>query len=219
MQIRILSMTAQRGGEEILITVELCEDVFDTEADDPYRLPKRENRQLSILTDRYTEIRPMKGVIDEELFGVLEDAAAFTEAVRMGSRMLAFGAQTKHALEMRLHQKGAKREVAREAVAYLTERGYIVEEADAVREAERNVRKLRGRNRIRSILYEKGYDGDAIAAADAYMDGVDFVDVCRVLIRKRYAALAADPAQHKRMAATLMRNGFTMREIRAAMER
>ena len=32
----------------------------------------------------------------------------------------------------------------------------------------------------------------------------------------RYAAQLADPSLHKKLAATLMRNGFTMSEIRAA---
>lgn len=218
MQIRILSMMGQNGGEEILLRVELCEDVFDVAESEPdmRRKPGREVRELSLLADRYMELRPVKGVIDEETFLALENAARFSHAVRAGVRMLAFGANTKRGLVAKLCRKDVTREAAQEAAEYLEARGYISEEEDAVREAERNVAKMRGRNRIRSILYEKGYDSTAVAAAERYLDGVDFVELCRRLIERRYSAMLADPASCRKMAATLMRNGFTMREIREA---
>lgn len=212
-------MTAQSGGAEILLRVELCEDVFDV-ADasaDLRRKPCREVRELLLLIDCYTKLRPAKGVIDEAEFLALERAARFTEAVRAGLRMLAFGANTARGLETKLCRKGVTREAAQEAAAYLAASGYISEEEDAVREAERNVKKLRGRNRIRAILYEKGYGGTAIDAAERYLDGVDFVELCGRLIETRYRAQLDDPALRKKMAAALMRNGFTMCEIRAAL--
>lgn len=214
MQIRILSISARNGGEEFLIRAELCEDIFDA---DPGREPGREIRELSLLPDCYMELRPTRGVIEEARFLEIEDAALFSDAVRMGLRMLAFGSNTKRGLEMKLLQKGISRDAASRAVTYLAERGYISEEEDAVREAERNVLKMRGRNRIRAILYEKGYDGGAVSAAERYLDGVDFVEVCTRLIEKRYADKLEDPASRRRVAATLMRNGFSMSEIRAAV--
>ena len=211
-------MAARNGGEEVILRVELCEDVFDTDlSGDRFRAPGREIRELVLLADRYMELRPSKGVIDEETFFALEEAASFSDAVRSGLRMLSFGANTKRGLETKLCQKGISREIAQEAVAHLDARGYISEEEDAVREAERNVLKLRGRNRIRAILYEKGYDSDAIRAAERYLDGVDFVEICCRLIEKRYSPLLSDAASQKKMAATLMRNGFTMGEIRRAI--
>lgn len=214
MQIRILSITARNGGEEFLLRTELCEDVFDASL---AREPGREIRELLLLADCYMELRPTKGVIDEETFFRLEDAATFSEAVRMGLRMLAYGSNTKRGLETKLCQKGVSREAAARAALHLSERGYISESEDAVREAERNVRKLRGRNRIRAILYEKGYDGEAIGAAERYLDEVDFVGICVSLIERRYAGLLEDPLSRKKMAATLMRNGFSMNEIREAV--
>lgn len=214
MQIRILSITAQGGGESFVIRAELCEDVFDAE---PAREPSREIRELSLLADCYVELRPTRGVIDETAYLVLEDAAAFSDAVRMGLRMLAFGANTKRGLESKLVRKGVPREVAGRAALHLASRGYISETEDAVREAEINVRKLRGRNRIRALLYEKGYDADAVSAAERYLDEVDFSEVCARLIERRYGAMLEEPESRKRMAATLMRNGFSMNEIRAAV--
>ena len=214
MQIRILSIAARNGGEEFLLRVELLEDVFDAELSHE---PGREVRELSLLADCYMELRPTRGVIGEEEFLALSDAAAFSDAVRMGLRMLAFGANTKRGLETKLCRKGVSREAASRAAFYLASRGYISEEEDAVREAERNVRKMRGRNRIRAILYEKGYDGSAILAAERYLDEVDFVKICTSLIERRYSELLQDPVSQKKMAATLMRNGFSMGEIRAAV--
>lgn len=221
MQIRILSMTAQNSGSEILLRVELSEDVFDVaeSASGFSRSPAREIRELVLMLDCYTELRPVKGVIDEESFFALERAAEFSEAVRIGLRMLAFGSSTEKGLENKLCRKGVKREAAREAAQYLARHGYIDEERDAIREAERNVEKLRGRNRIRAALYEKGYGDGAIAAAERYLDGVDFVALCKKLIARRYESALSDPSAQRRVAAALMRNGYTMSEIRAAMWR
>ncbi|MBR2906755.1 MAG: RecX family transcriptional regulator [Clostridia bacterium] len=219
MQIRILSMTAQNGGSEVLLRVELCEDVFDVaeNALSLARKPTRETRELVLLLDRYTELRPARGVIDEETFLALERAAEFSEAVRIGLRMLAFGSNTRRGLENKLCRKGVAHEAAQEASLYLAQRGYIDEERDAVREAERNVAKLRGRNRIRATLYEKGYCDAAVATAERYLDGVDFVVLCKRLIARRYEKVLDDPSEYKRVAAALMRNGYTMSEIRAAL--
>ena len=206
-QIRILSMAARNGGAEILLRVGLS---------DPENDACSEVRELLLLSDCYMELRPSKGEIDPEFFELLEDAAAFSTAVRMGLRMLAFGGNTRRSLESKLIQKGAEREAAKRAVAYLAEHGYLSETEDAVREAERNVARLRGRNRIRAALSAKGYGSDAMAAAERYLDGVDFPELCLRLIERRYAAQLADPSLHKKLAATLMRNGFTMSEIRAA---
>lgn len=217
MQIRITSIRARNGGEEILLGIELCGDVFDALSGAAEEAGERETRELSLLPDRYIELRPARGVIDEAFYRELELAARFSEAVRCGLRILAYGANTRRVLESKLQRHGVARETAHEAALYLSERGYFSEEEDAVREAERGVARLRGRNRIRAALYEKGYGGEALTAADRYLEGVDFVALCVRLIEKRYAALLADPAEHKRMAATLMRNGYTMEEIRAAV--
>ena len=112
MQIRILSITARNGGEEFLLRAELSEDVFDA---DLSREPGREVRELLLLADCDMELRPTKGTVDEETFLCLEDAASFSEAVRMGLRMLAFGSNTKRGLETKLCQKGISREVAARA--------------------------------------------------------------------------------------------------------
>lgn len=220
MQIRILSITARDGGGEIILRTELCEDVFDV-ADSAvaHRTPERQFRELSLLADRYMELRPMKGVISEEEFRRLEEADRFTAAVRTGLRMLAFGSNTKRGLELKLCGRDISRETAQEAVAYLAARGYLSEEDDAVREAERGVAKLRGKNRICADLYRKGYDSKAVAAAEHYLDGIDFSEVCRRLIERRYRAqlLRADSDTLRKLAATLMRNGFTMKQIREAI--
>ncbi len=211
-------MTARDGGAEILIRVELSEDVFDVaeSAAGAHRKPQREVRELALLLDRYAEIRPAKGVIDEATFLSLERAAEFSEAVRMGLRLLAFGASTRRGLENKLCRKGVARETAEEASCYLSKRGYIDEDRDAVREAERHVKRLRGRNRILAALYQKGFGADAVASAERYLDEVDFVELCGRLIEERYAAALSDALSRKKVVATLMRNGYTMHEIRAA---
>ena len=212
-------MTARDGGAEVLVRAELSEDVFDVaeSASNTRRKPQREVRELSLLLDCYAALRPKKGVIDEESYLRLEEAANFSEAVRLGIRFLSFGANTRQGLEGKLCRKGVARETAAEASAYLSEHGYIDEEKDAVREAERNVKKLRGRNRIRAVLFQKGYSPEAVESAERYLDEVDFTQLCKALIQKRYEGALSDASSRKRVVATLMRNGYTMREIRTAM--
>lgn len=212
-------MTARDGGAEVLVRVELSEDVFDVaeSASNSRRKPRREVRELLLLLDRYAALRPQKGVIDEEAFLRLQEAADFSEAVRLGLRLLAFGASTRKGLEGKLCRKGVGRMAAVEASAYLSANGYINEEQDAVREAERNVKKLRGRNRIRAALYQKGYGPEAVESAEHYLDEVDFVQLCKTLVQQRYKEALSDASSRKRIVATLMRNGYTMREIRAAI--
>ena len=218
MQIRILSITSCRGGEEIALRIELREDAyshgrfFGEEG-----RPRSEVRELSLLIDKYTELRPSKGEIDEAFFEQLVMAAEFSAAVTAGAKMLAFGANTKRGLAQKLVQKGYAREAAVEAAAYLAGKGYISETRDARREAENQVKKLRGRNRVVAALREKGFDDDALGAASDYLDTVDFVERCATLIQKRYDGLLADADSRRKLAASLMRNGYTMREIREAM--
>ena len=219
MQYRILSMTAHGGGAEILLRVELSEDVYDVVgvSADLSRQPSREIRELVLMTEHYALLRPAKGVIGEDEFRALEDAAHLGEAVRAGMRILAFGANTKRTLADKLCKRGVSRDVAEAAAEQLSVRGYISEREDAVREAERNVRKMRGRNRIRAILRAKGYDDAAVAAAERYMDDVDFAELCARLIERRYLSQLDDAALRRKLAGMLMRNGYTMSEIRAAI--
>ena len=218
MQIRILSMTSCRGGEEVLLRIELREDAyshgrfFGSEG-----RPRSEVRELSLLIDKYTELRPSKGEIDEAFFERLAFAAEFSSAVTAGARMLAFGANTKRGLVSKLVQKSFSREAAQEAAEYLAGKGYISEARDARREAENQVKKLRGRNRVVAALRDKGFGEDALLAAAEYLDTVDFSARCAMLIQKRYDGLLVDADSRRKLAASLMRNGYTMREIREAM--
>jgi len=220
MQIRLVSIQARRGGEEILLGIELWEDVFDAGAlATGRRSPGCETRELVLLIDRYSALRPKRGILDEETFSALEEASRFSEAVRVGMRMLSYAPNTKAMLEKKLIKRGYSRQTAQDAVTYIDSKGYMHETEEARREVDRRLARMDGRNQIRMKLYAKGFDNEAIAAAEAYMDEIDFVERCANMIRTRYGALLADPAMHKRMAGALMRNGYTMGEIRAAMRR
>lgn len=215
-------MSSCRGGDEVLLRIELREDPLlrairfaDEDGEDG---PRTEVRELRLLIDKFSELRPAKGGIDEEFFLALVSASEFTTAVRMGARMLSFSASTKRALCSKLIQKGIDREIATDAAEYLAEKGYISETRDAKIEAQNQVRKLRGRNRVLAALRDKGFSEDAMEAANAYLETVDFVELCVSLIEKRYRDLLCDGESRRKLAAMLMRFGYTMREIREAME-
>lgn len=212
MEIRILSMSAQCGGEEICLRVELCSGARGGE-------DRRDTRELVILTDRYAELRPTKGAIDEETYFLLEEAAEFCTAVRMGARILAFAANTKKGLARKLVQKGVKSSVAASAADYLEERGYISETDDVEREVRAELRKLRGKNRILAALREKGFSDDAMERAVEYLSEVDFVGNCRALICKRFGGEEMTPELFRKLSASMMRSGYNMNEVREAVRR
>jgi SOS response regulatory protein OraA/RecX len=218
MQIRLTEISARRGGEEIALSFELYEDVFDSGAlAVGRRAPGRELKELVILTERYAALRPKRGIIEEELYLEIEEAARFSDAVKSGMRMLSCGMNTKVMLEKKLVNRGVSRETAQSAVLYIVSKGLIDEDADVQREVECRLANFWGRNRIRSKLYMKGFDNKELQTAERYMETIDFSERCAELIRRRYMKHLADPAMHKKMAATLMRCGYTMNEIRSAV--
>ena len=105
---------------------------------------------------------------------------------------------------------------AAEAVDFLVRRGYLSEAEDAVREAERGVRKLYGKSRILSAIYAKGYDSESIRAATEYLDTVDFARNCAELLAKRFGVLPTEPDSRRKAVASLIRSGYAMREIKEA---
>jgi len=116
----------------------------------------------------------------------------------------------------KLRHRGFSDEVAEYAASYMQKNGYLKENNDAEREAECCVEKLWGKKRIMMHLHQKGYDGEAFAAAMAYLETVDFVELCVKLIRQKYRTLPKDEKERQKVIAGLVRHGYTFSEIKDA---
>lgn len=120
-------------------------------------------------------------------------------------------------LMRKLQQRGVERDQADAAIGKLSEAGW----QDDGRFAESLLRNRAGSGYgpayIRAELATHGLPSDAIAAA---MDGFegDWVENARDLLRRRHPqALAGDRDAQRKAADILLRRGFAMEHVRAAM--
>ncbi|QDQ73193.1 regulatory protein RecX [Pseudoluteimonas lycopersici] len=120
-------------------------------------------------------------------------------------------------LSRKLVARGVEADEAAAAIAKLSEAGW----QDDARFAELLVRSRaasgHGPVHVRAELRMHGLDSDAVAAAMEGFDG-DWNAIARDLVRRRLGAqVAKDPAQQRRAADLLLRRGFAMDQVRAAL--
>lgn len=203
--ITVKSLRAQHEGAEIMVSVLLENGEH------------REQRNLILSTEQYYELRPTRGVIDEELFERLEAASDLCRAIRCGENLLSYGSNSTQMLAQKIARHGFRRDVALAAAQKLSERGLIDEQGDMRREVEKCLRKLWGAKRIGAHLWSRGFDSEVMATLPEILQDVDFSANCAALIRKHYGALPSEPSEERRMVASLGRYGYTIGEIRGAM--
>lgn len=124
-------------------------------------------------------------------------------------------------LERKLAARGIEPGEARATVDRMRAAGW----QDDARFAELLVRSRasagHGPLRIRAELATHGLDSEMVAAAVAGFEeasGADWVELARGLVRRRFgAALTGDRAVQRKAADFLLRRGFSMQQMRAAM--
>ena len=140
--------------------------------------------------------------------------------MRRGESLLSYGSNSRELLVRKLKTRKIEDSYARRAADILAERGYINDRECALGEAERCVKKLWGERRILSHLMSRGYKGEAIDEARAYLEDVDFVPLCAELIKKKYpGATSADRKERDRAISALIRYGYSQGAIKAAIQK
>lgn len=208
MKLSIISVRAKNAGEELDLVVETVSDDLTHTARDTFTLSSKQ----------YVMLGACKGDITEALYDELAHAADVWGAVKKGVALLSYGACSEKALKMKLIRKGFDRELAVEATEQIAAMGLLNAYDDAMREAERQAARLRGKRRIAAELYRKGYETEAVNTALGALEdaGTDYVENCVRLIKKSYSAVAAEDV--KRLYAALMRCGYSSEEIGAALK-
>lgn len=204
MTINITSITAKNGGAELCVRVRISNG------------ESSETRELFLLARQYAELRPQKGEISEEFFDELAAASEVCSAVKRGMYILGYGACSGKNMVNKLRSKGFDKETAIAAAEHLCELGYINENEDAAREAERALKKGWGRRRIAAMLCEKGYRSEAVENAMDSLRGYDFSSACTAVVRKKFGSVPKDNEQRKKLFAALMRYGYSATEIKNA---
>ena len=141
--------------------------------------------------------------------------AEIEKAKQKGLLLLGYGALSAKATKVKLMQKGFSEQAADSAVEYLIEKKYIDEKRDAVRLSESLIRKKYGKRRILSAISAKGYGEDAVASAEEFLEGVDFVELCRDLIKIKFKQMPKDRAEMQKAIAKLVALGYNVSEIKS----
>ena len=207
MDIRISAISGRSGGEEVEISFEISNGTH------------AEKRSFIISTAQYLVICPERGAADEQIFDEIKYASDVWSATKRGIFILGYGSCSEKALIAKLVSKGFDRDISAEAVQAIVAKGLLRPADDASREAEKMVRKLWGKKRIISALYEKGYSADAVRAAlySLEKNGVDYEKNCKRLVREKYSDAELDVSGQSKLYAALSRYGYSSSEIKSAI--
>jgi len=207
-KIAVTALVAFNDGNEICISVEISNG------------ENSEEKKLCVLAEQYSLLRIKKGEISSFQFDEIEHASDICSAYKKGLYLLGYGACSEKNLIYKLKTRGFENDISSEAVAMLSENGYINEADDAQREAERCVAKLWGKKRIISHLYSKGFGDTAVKKAYSFLSEIDFTENCRKLIlrdhKKQLATAQADDKEKQKLFASLSRMGYSFSEIKEA---
>jgi regulatory protein len=159
-----------------------------------------------------------RGPISEQKLIEIEQAATLSAAWQRALSILAYGANSARSLSLKLRQRGFDAEVTERAVELVRAQGYLHEDDDALREAERALAKGWGLRRIGQHLRQRGYATEAVDAALEALSDEDFYERCCCAARKYHRVPPTDANQKQKIVAYLLRYGYDMSEIRHALD-
>lgn len=205
--ITVRYLRAQNDGDSIGIGIELSDRSRNLS----------ESRRYTVHTLLFSELKLRRGAITQQKLIEIEQAATLSAAWQRGLSILAYGANSAQALTLKLRQRGFDADVAARAVELIRSQGYLQEDNDACREAERSLLKGWGLRRIEQYLRQRGYGADSIRVAMEALGEEDFEQHCCRIARKYHPALPEDAKQKQKIIAYLLRYGYDMSEIRHAL--
>ncbi len=206
MRIELVSGAISTDGKEVFLTVELREGEKCQKK--CFTLPRAIFEGLSLPT-------PPEEITRENAYEIMSADEQY-RAIKKAFDILAYGRNSVKTLTDKLRHRGFSDEVAAFAAEYMKRNGYLKEESDAEREAECCVEKLWGKKRIMMQLHQKGYSSEPFEAAMAYLETVDFVELCVKLIRAKYRTLPKDEKERQKVISGLVRHGYSFSEIKEA---
>ena len=201
----IVKGIVRRGDSTVLVSVEVSNDCG------------REIVDFILLDTLFEELMIERGDEVGDILSSLDHYSSVTAAYSSALSSLAYVQSSLKALYRKLIIKGFAKDVSREAIDIIRERGFVDEEAIAIRRAELMVEKLWGRSRILKKLFEEGFPSEIIEKVSDSLDEVDFSERCASAIAKRYSCIPDDRRERDKMYAALMRLGYSSSDIREAL--
>lgn len=188
----------------------------------------RRQQDILLSVEQYAELGLHPGGISPEETERLMAAGELCHAIRRGLALLEYGDMSARTLTAKLTRRGIPREIAEEAARWLADKDYLQEESAALSRAVEGARKGWGLRRIRQDLLAHGYPVPSVEAALGALSDpddpafVDFYDSCLTQLRRRLGRDTPPPtdrAAREKLTAALLRQGFSMDEVREAMHR
>ena len=206
--ITVRYLRAQSTGETICVGVELTDSTRNLS----------ETRRYTVQTELLNELDIHRGVISREKLEELEHVSRLSAAYARALSILAYGANSAHALSLKLRQRGFDAAIAQAAIDLLRDRGYLREQRDALREAERCLAKGWGQKRIELYLRQRGYSTQDAASAIEELGEIDEVARCTQMAVRKSPVPPADAKEKQKLIAYLIRQGYSMSVIRTSFE-
>lgn len=201
---RIVSLRASDGGGAIRIDI------------------KHDNEDKSevyfILSSHFREHGFTRGECSEETLALIRHLDEVCRGVKCGRRILGYGANSASALRMKLIGKGICSDCIDEILAILFDEAGLDEARDAMRLCELQLERGIGARRIISYLRGRGYTDESLADVREYLAELDFGDICRDALLKKFGSLPEDIDRRKKCIDYLLRRGFSYSDIKKAME-
>ena len=207
---RIVGLSSPEGRNEILVYVEIC------------GAHGNEKKSYLVPMERFDSVmlspKRVPYAIDTDTLECLEGLDALASALHRAYGILAYGSCSHKKLCRKLIEKGIDREIAAEAVAIVSDKGYIDENSLAIRLCELCLKKYWGKSKIIQKLREEGYDEEAVDCAIEYLSEIDFSEQCALLIQKRYLKVPSDRYEMQKMCASISRYGYNGSEIKGGIQ-
>lgn len=163
------------------------------------------------LSDTLRETDP----VDEETYDRVASLAEKTSALKEGSRIIGGADRSPAEVARKLRQKRFSDEAVSFALSVLKKNGYLDEEANCVRIAERELRsKHYGKRRILTYLLSHGYGREAAEAAVDAIPDEEYRAALEYTVKRKFPDIAeADRPEQQKAIASLMRLGFELGDI------
>lgn len=158
--------------------------------------------------------------INFTLEGIYREDENLKKAREKALLYLSYSDHTVKSMHEKLTGAGFDTEIADEVISYLVERKYI-NEADYLERFIRHCafKKKYGRKRIELMAYSKGFSKTVISEnAESIYGDINFAEICAERLSKTNISDLADRKKREKIIASLMRSGFSVSEIKEAIE-
>ena len=153
--------------------------------------------------------------VDEETYDKIVLLAEKTSALKEGSRIIGGADRSTTEVARKLKAKKFSDDAVKFALSVLKKNGYLNEEANCIRIAERELRsKHHGKRRILQYLLSHGYESSAAEEAVNSVPDEEYRDALRYTVERKFPDISQlGRVDQQKAIASLIRLGFEISDI------